>query len=76
MARFDGTVEVEDGGLMINGKTDQAPSPKKNPAKLPWGDLGVDIVIESTGHFTDDEKAQAHIDAGAKKVIISRPGQG
>ena len=49
---------------------------EKDPAALPWGDLGVDIVLESTGIFTDADKARAHIDAGAKKVIISAPAKG
>nr|KEO69582.1 hypothetical protein DA06_29385 [Georgenia sp. SUBG003] len=48
---------------------------EKDPAALPWGELGADIVIESTGRFTDATKAKAHIDAGAKKVIISAPGK-
>ena len=54
---------------------DQGPR-EKDPAALPWGDLGVDIVLESTGIFTDADKATAHITAGAKKVIISAPAKG
>ena len=73
--RFDGTVEVVDGGLKVNGKFIRALS-EKDPGKLPWGDLGVDIVIESTGVFRSREKCQPHIDAGAKKVIISSPAKG
>jgi glyceraldehyde 3-phosphate dehydrogenase len=73
--RFPGTVEVAEGGLLINGKLVKTLS-EKNPADLPWGDLGVDIVIESTGVFRSREKVQPHIDAGAKKVIISAPAKG
>jgi len=75
--RFNGTVEApDDDTLVVNGKTIKSLSIKEGPAALPWGELGVDIVIESTGLFTPDEKAQGHIDAGAKKVIISAPGKG
>ena len=73
--KFPGTVEVMDGGLKINGCFIKAYA-EKEPSKLPWKDLGVDIVIESTGKFTDKEKCQAHFDAGAKKVIISAPAKG
>ncbi|GAB4424960.1 MAG: type I glyceraldehyde-3-phosphate dehydrogenase [Anaerolineae bacterium] len=73
--RFDGTVEVVDGGLKIDGKVVQVLA-ERDPANLPWGALGVDIVVESTGLFTQAEKAGAHIKAGAKKVIISAPAKG
>ncbi len=73
--RFDGTVEVAENGLVVNGKLIKAFS-ERDPGKLPWGDLGVDIVIESTGVFRNKQKAQPHIDAGAKKVIISAPAKG
>ncbi len=71
----DDTVEVGDGVLIINGKHVKALK-EREPANLPWGDLGVDIVIESTGVFRSREKVQPHIDAGAKKVIISAPAKG
>ncbi|PWH19798.1 MAG: type I glyceraldehyde-3-phosphate dehydrogenase [Ardenticatenia bacterium] len=73
--RFNGTVEVVEGGLRINGKLVKVLQ-EKDPANLPWRGLGVDIVIESTGLFTKREDAQKHIDAGAKKVIISAPAKG
>ncbi len=69
---FAGTVEVSGGDLVVNGKTIKILS-EKDPANLPWGQLGVSIVIESTGAFTKAEKASAHLKAGAKKVIISAP---
>ncbi|MBM3465176.1 MAG: type I glyceraldehyde-3-phosphate dehydrogenase [Armatimonadetes bacterium] len=72
---FPGTVEVKDGDLVINGKTIKVYA-EKDPAKLPWGQLGVEYVIESTGLFTTGEKAKAHLDAGAKRVIISAPAKG
>jgi glyceraldehyde 3-phosphate dehydrogenase len=72
---FPGTVEVVGDGLKVNGHTIRAFA-EKDPSKLPWGDLGVDIVIESTGKFTEREKSQVHLDAGAKKVIISAPAKG
>lgn len=71
----DDTVEVGDGTLRINGKEVKALA-ERDPANLPWGDLGVDIVIESTGVFRSREKVQPHINAGAKKVIISAPAKG
>jgi len=73
--RFPGTVEVVDGGLLVDGKLVKALS-EKDPGKLPWGDFGVDIVIEGTGVFRSLEKCQPHIDAGAKKVIITAPSKG
>jgi len=73
--RFSGTVEVKDGNLVINGRTIKVLM-EKDPAKLPWKDLGVGLVLESTGLFTDAEKARAHITAGAKKVVISAPAKG
>jgi len=73
--RFGGTVEVKEGALVIDGDEIKALS-VKNPEELPWKDLGVDIVIESTGVFLDKEGAGKHITAGAKKVIISAPAKG
>ncbi|OPZ88164.1 MAG: Glyceraldehyde-3-phosphate dehydrogenase [bacterium ADurb.Bin429] len=67
---FDGTVEARESSIVING-TEIGICAIKDPAQLPWGQLGVDIVLESTGLFTDASKAKAHIDAGAKKVLIS-----
>src|SRR3954447_14944048 len=72
LGRFDGEVEVEGGSLKVNGKELKGLA-ERDPATLPWGDLGVDVVIESTGFFTDRAGAQKHLDAGAKKVIISAP---
>ena len=74
MGKFDGTVEVVEDGLVINGKKIKFFA-EKDPAQLPWKDLGVEVVVESTGFFTDATKAKAHIDAGAKKVIISAPAK-
>ncbi|MDR3280570.1 MAG: type I glyceraldehyde-3-phosphate dehydrogenase [Synergistaceae bacterium] len=70
--RFPGTVELAGDILNVNGHKIKATA-EPDPTKLPWKDLGVDIVIESTGRFTDALKAKAHIEAGAKKVIISAP---
>jgi glyceraldehyde 3-phosphate dehydrogenase len=72
---YDGTVEVKDGALIVDGDEIKALS-ERDPANLPWGDLGVDIVIESTGIFRDRDSAGKHISAGAKKVIISAPAKG
>ncbi|HET8701217.1 MAG TPA: type I glyceraldehyde-3-phosphate dehydrogenase [Nitrococcus sp.] len=73
--RFPGTVEVSDGNLMINGDSIRVLS-ERDPAKLPWGNLGVDVVLECTGLFATREKAAAHLEGGAKKVVISAPAQG
>lgn len=73
--RFDGTVEVGDGGIIVDGKMLKVLA-ERDPANLPWKDLGVDIVIESTGLFTKRDDAGKHLQAGAKKVIISAPAKG
>lgn len=72
--RYHGTVEVKDGALVVDGDEIKALA-EKDPAALPWKSLGVDIVIESTGRFTDKETAGKHLTAGAKKVIISAPAK-
>jgi glyceraldehyde 3-phosphate dehydrogenase len=72
---YPGTVDHTDDALIIDGREIKVLK-EKDPATLPWGDLGVDIVLESTGIFTDAEKAGAHLTAGAKKVIISAPAKG
>ena len=72
MGKFDGTVEAYEEGIIVNGKKIKFFA-EKDPSVLPWKDLNVEVVVESTGFFTDATKAHAHIDAGAKKVIISAP---
>ena len=72
---YQGDVSHTEDSLIIDGREIKVLK-EKDPAALPWGDLGVDIVVESTGIFTTAEKARAHIDAGAKKVIISAPAKG
>ena len=72
--RFDGDVSYTDDSLIVNGHKIKVFS-EKDPAALPWGELGVDVVIESTGIFTTLEKAGAHLDAGAKRVVISAPSK-
>ena len=74
--RFNGTVEADGESLIVNGNKIKTLSERAGPSALPWGELGVEIVIESTGLFVQDEKARGHIEAGAKKVIISAPGKG
>ena len=71
--RFDGEVSAAEGSIVVNGKEIKAFA-NPNPAELPWGELGVDVVLECTGFFTSKEKAEAHVKAGAKKVVISAPG--
>jgi glyceraldehyde 3-phosphate dehydrogenase len=71
---YEGTVEVSDNGLVIDGDEIRVTA-ERNPADLPWGELGVDIVVEATGVFRDGKKAAAHIEAGAKKVIITAPAK-
>lgn len=73
--RYAGTVEATADGLKVDGATIKVLA-EKDPAKLPWKDLGIDFVLESTGRFTDKEKAAAHLAAGAKKVVISAPAKG
>lgn len=75
--RFNGTVEAKgEDTLVVNGQEIKCLAIKEGPAALPWKDLNVDIVIESTGLFTSDDKAQGHLDAGARKVLITAPAKG
>ena len=74
LGRLGKTVDFDDENIIVDGKKIRALA-EREPSKLPWGELGADIVIESTGFFTDATKAKAHIDAGAKKVIISAPAK-
>ncbi len=74
LGRFPLSVDYDDENIIVDGKKIRALA-ERNPADLPWAELGADIVIESTGFFTDATKAKAHIDAGAKKVIISAPAK-
>jgi glyceraldehyde 3-phosphate dehydrogenase len=74
LGRFGKSVDFDDENIIVDGKKIRALA-ERDPANLPWGELGADIVIESTGFFTDATKAKAHIDAGAKKVIISAPAK-
>lgn len=73
--KLNAEVKVENGSILVNGKPIKVLA-EKDPAALPWGALGVQVVVESTGRFTDAAKAAAHIQAGAKKVIISAPAKG
>ena len=74
MGRFDGEVSYDDEGIIVDGKHIKVLA-QRDPADLPWGELGVEVDVESTGFFTDGEKAAAHIAAGAKKVVISAPAK-
>src|SRR3954467_4064907 len=75
LGRYPGEVEATDAGLLVDGKELKVLA-ERDPGALPWGDLGVDVVIESTGFFTDRENAAKHLEAGAKKVLISAPAKG
>ncbi|MFC2639950.1 MAG: type I glyceraldehyde-3-phosphate dehydrogenase [Propionibacterium acidifaciens] len=74
LGRFAGEVSYDDSSIIVDGKAIKVCS-ERNPADLPWKELGVEVVVESTGLFTDGEKAKAHIEAGAKKVVISAPAK-
>ena len=73
--RFNGEIEVKEGAFVVNGKEIKVTA-ERNPADLPWGELGVDVVLECAGFFTSQEKAGLHLEAGAKKVVISAPATG
>ncbi|MFI7482763.1 type I glyceraldehyde-3-phosphate dehydrogenase [Kocuria sp. M1R5S2] len=74
LGRFPGEVALSDGGMTVDGHEVKFLA-EPDPAKLPWGELGVDIVVESTGRFTNGPKARAHLDGGARKVVLSAPGK-
>ncbi len=73
--RFNGTIEVIEGAFKVNGKEIKVVA-DRDPKNLPWGELGVDVVLECTGFFTSQEKAGLHLEAGAKKVVVSAPATG
>ena len=72
--QFDGTITYDDESITVNGKKVMFYT-KFNPAEIPWGELGVEYVVESTGLFLSQDKAQGHLDAGAKKVVMSAPSK-
>jgi len=72
--RFNGDVEIVDGNLVVNGKTVRVTS-ERDPQNLKWDEIGAEVVVESTGLFLTDELARKHIDAGAKKVVMSAPSK-
>jgi glyceraldehyde 3-phosphate dehydrogenase len=73
--RFPGTVDAQDGHIVVNGRP-IAVLAERDPARLPWRELGVELVIESTGRFTDAKQAARHLEAGAKRVVITPPAKG
>lgn len=73
--KFNGTVSADENNIYVNGKTIHALA-EKDPTKLPWGEMNIDVVLECTGRFTSEEKASMHLQAGAKKVLISAPATG
>ncbi|NDK56662.1 type I glyceraldehyde-3-phosphate dehydrogenase [Pontibacter fetidus] len=73
--KFDGSVEATENGIIVNGREIRITA-EREPKNLPWGQLGVDVVLESTGRFVDEQGAGGHIEAGAKKVVISAPAKG
>ena len=75
MGRFGGSIKAVDGGIDVDGDVLKVLA-ERDPKNLPWGDLGVDVVVESTGFFTDRDKAAAHLEAGAPTVIVSAPSSG
>ncbi|GAA1225616.1 type I glyceraldehyde-3-phosphate dehydrogenase [Prauserella halophila] len=75
LGRYPEEVTTSDEGIVVGGKTIKALA-ERDPAKLPWGDLGVDVVVESTGFFTNADDARAHLEGGAKKVLVSAPAKG
>ncbi|MDX5438478.1 MAG: glyceraldehyde-3-phosphate dehydrogenase, partial [Pontibacter sp.] len=73
--KFNGTVEATANGIIVNGNEIKITA-EREPKNLPWGDLGIDVVLESTGRFVDEKGAGGHLEAGAKKVVISAPAKG